>query len=380
MSRLPTYLHRERTRHGKLVWYVRCRKGQRVRLRAAYGTAEFIAEYEAALRLAREPRPTPDKTIPGTLGWLIARYRETAEWRALSPATRRQREYFFQQAIASAGKVRIRDITSAAIVAGRDRRKNTPALARNFLNAMRGLFSWAYDEQHIASDPTAGVKYPRKKQGPGFKKWTEDEIAAYERRWPIGTRQRVWLDVLTYTGLRRGDAVRLGTQHVRNGVAVLTAEKTGTVLTLPILPVLQRTLDAGPCGEHAYIVGANGKPLTKESFGNLFKEACRDAGVDEHGKAAHGLRKLGATRAAEAGATVAELEAIFGWHGGGMASLYTREADRVRLAKGAIDKLLRKAGEQTTKRIDQGGKLNDGVRGTREEENQAIPFFRPSKP
>jgi hypothetical protein len=40
--------------------------------------------------------------------------------------------------------------------------------------------------------------------------WTEEEMAAYERCWPIGTRQRVWLDVLAYTGLRRGDAVRGG--------------------------------------------------------------------------------------------------------------------------------------------------------------------------
>jgi hypothetical protein len=53
------------------------------------------------------------------------------------------------------------------------------------------------------------------------------------------------------------------------------------------------------------------------------------------------LRKAGATRAANSGATEAELEAIFGWKGGKMASLYTREADRARLARRAIDKLSR---------------------------------------
>lgn len=51
------------------------------------------------------------------------------------------------------------------------------------------------------------------------------------------------------------------------------------------------------------------------------------------------MRKLAATRAAENGATVAELEAIFGWHGGGMASHYTKEANCVRLAKEAMHKL-----------------------------------------
>ena len=57
------------------------------------------------------------------------------------------------------------------------------------------------------------------------------------------------------------------------------------------------------------------------------------------GLGAHGVRKIAATRAANAGATVAELEAIFGWQGGAMASHYTRAADRRRLATKAMHKL-----------------------------------------
>src|SRR5262245_49518294 len=138
--------------------------------------------------------------------------------------------------------------------------------------------------------------------------------------------------------IRRGDAVQLGRQHVRDGVATLRTEKTGITVTIPILPALTATLAAGPCGELAFICGGTGKPLMKESFGNMFRDACRAAGVS---KSAHGVRKIGATRAAENGATVAELEAIFGWSGGGMASLYTRAADRARLAKGAMSKLVK---------------------------------------
>ena len=168
--------------------------------------------------------------------------------------------------------------------------------------------------------------------------WTEDDVAQYEARWPLGTKERVWLDVLLYTGLRRGDAVQLGRQHVRDGVATIRTEKTGVTVTIPILPALAVTLAAGPCGELAFICGDSRKPLTKESFGNMFRDACRAAVVT---KSAHGVRKIGATRAANNGATVAELEAIFGWQGGGMAALYTRAADRARLAKGAMAKLAR---------------------------------------
>jgi integrase len=135
----------------------------------------------------------------------------------------------------------------------------------------------------------------------------------------------------------RGDAVRLGRQHMRNGIATLKTEKTDTEVSLPILPVLLKTLSAGPCGDLTFFAGEHGHPLTKESFGNLFRKACRAAGL--HRRSAHGLRKAAATRAANEGATVAELEAIFGWQGGTMAALYTRAADRRRLAQGAMHKL-----------------------------------------
>ena len=93
-------------------------------------------------------------------------------------------------------------------------------------------------------------------------------MAAYELRWPIGTRQRVWLHVPpAYTGLRRGDVVRIGRPHVRGQVATIKTEKSGftVTVTLPILPALAKTLAAGPWGDLTFITGANGKPLTKES-------------------------------------------------------------------------------------------------------------------
>ncbi len=330
------FLSHERTRHGTLVWYFR-RLGRRVRIRAEFGTPEFEAEYEAAK--ASVALPPKAITCPqGSLAWLIERYRDLLAWAPLSAATKRQRENIFVHVIETAGVQNCAKITTAAIIAGRDRRKNTPAQARNFLDAMRGVFRWATEAGFVRSDPTAGIKNPPRKTGQGFRPWTEDDVAAYEKRWPVGTRQRVWLDVLLYTGLRRGDAVRLGRQHVRDGVATLKTEKSGQAVevTLPILPVLAETLAAGPCGDLTFIVGASGQPLSKELFGNEFRVACNAAKVPG---SAHGVRKIAATRAANAGATVAQLEAIFGWSGGGMASLYTRAADRRRLALEAMHKL-----------------------------------------
>lgn len=337
----PPHLHRETNRHGTAVWYVRVGKGSRIRLRAQHGSPEFDGEYQAAIT-----GQTPAKKgvpVHGTLAWLLARYRETTAWAALSAATRRQRENIFVHVLDTAGGMPYVQITAAAILAGRERRAATPAQARNFLDAMRGLFRWAAKAKHVRIDPTLGAENPPRRKGDGFTPWTEEHVAAYERRWPLGTRQRVWLDVLLYTGLRRGDAVRFGRQHVRDGIGSIKTEKSGFTIevTLPILPVLAQTLGAGPCGDLTFIAGARGGPLTKEAFGTDFKAACKAAGVPG---SAHGVRKIAATRAANSGATVAQLEAIFGWSGGTMASLYTRKADRKRLAIEAMHKLANDGG------------------------------------
>jgi integrase len=329
----PPFLSHERTRHGRSVWYVR-RNGKRIRLRAMYGSPEFDAEYQAAIA-APPQRPEKGGHAAGTLAWLVDRYRETSAWTTLSLATRRPRESVLRQVLEIAGNEPLRLITAKSITAGRDRRAS-PDQARRFLDTMRGLFRWALDAQLVDADPTIGIKNPARKDTGGYRPWTEADVTAYEARWPIGTRQRVWLDVLLYTGLRRGDAVRLGRQHVRDGIATIKTAKTGTEVTLPILPVLAETLGAGPCGDLAFICGARGEPMAKKSFSNDFADACRAAGVPG---SAHGVRKIAATRAANAGATVAQLEAIFGWCGHGMASLYTRAADRRRLAVQAMHTL-----------------------------------------
>ena len=160
----PPHLQREVTRHGKPTWYVRIGKGPRVRIRADFGTPEFDTEYQAAI--TGNPRPAKGAPAAGSLAWLIGRYRETTSWSGLSAATRRQRENIFVQAIETAGAQPASRITSATIVAGRERRSKTPHQARHFLDAMRGVFRWAREAKLVKADPTEGIKNPAQKKGP----------------------------------------------------------------------------------------------------------------------------------------------------------------------------------------------------------------------
>jgi hypothetical protein len=90
----PPHLHRQVSRHGKTVWYVRIGKGPRVRIRSDFGTPLFDAQYQAAIEGLPARQDTKDGASTGSFAWLIERYRETGAWTNLSLATRRQGKTF----------------------------------------------------------------------------------------------------------------------------------------------------------------------------------------------------------------------------------------------------------------------------------------------
>lgn len=341
----PPHLHWEANRHGNVVWYVRVGQGARTRIKAEYGTPEFEAAYQSAVRGER-PRG-PGKAARGSLGWLFDLYRQTSAWTDLAKSTRYKREKIMMRVLSSAAHESVSAITEAHVIAGRERRAASSSSAQAFLDTLHGVFKWAVKSKLAKIDPTLNVKVETKpKRRDGYPPWTDDDMAKFEARWPRGTRERVLFDILTYTGLRIGDVAVLGRQHVRNGVIRIDSEKTGMRVEIPMLAPLKATIEAGPTGDLAFIVSRRGTPFNKGALGTAFVEAARAAGV--RGKSAHGLRKAAATRAAENGATERELEAIFGWSGGRMATLYTRSANRSRLAAGAISKLDRAETENRT--------------------------------
>lgn len=335
---LPKYLHRERTRHGKVIFYVRReRRGKRVRITADYGTEAFWAEYQAALSGATAPKPART-AAKGTLEWAIDRYRQSSAWAALSPATRKQREGIYRDTVERIGRVPIVAITPEKIIQGREDRAAKPHAANNWLKAMRGLFGWAAgDGRLISANPTAGVKLlAGKNDADGFHTWTEAEIARFEKAYPLGTRERLAFAIFGFTGLRRGDAARFGPQHVFGDIINMVTEKTRDEAVIPLLPELKEAIAAaeaaGVTGRTTYIATLSGEPMVKEALGNWFGEACREAKCPG---SAHGLRKALAVRLAEAGASEKQLNAVFGWATGKMAGHYTRKAEKGRLAREA---------------------------------------------
>lgn len=324
--RLPPYVYRERTRHGRWVLYFRRGKGQRIRLPDDPASAEFETAYRAAL-IGEAPEARHEQAPAHSLRWLIDRYRESAAWRQLSSGTRRQREAIFLRAVRQADNPPFAAITRAHIQSVMDKRADRPASANTFLKAMRGLFAWAVLNGHVERDPTVGVKKVRYRSD-GFPAWTPDDVRAFRAHYPIGSPARLAMEMLLLTGLRRSDLVRVGRQHLRGDVLTVRTEKTGATVTMRLPASLLDLIEATRTGDMHFVANAYGGPFTVESFGNWFRDRCREAGI---GKSAHGLRKLSATLAAEGGAAAHELMAQYGWTRLEQAEIYTRGADRARL-------------------------------------------------
>jgi integrase len=325
---LPPNLHHERDRHGKMFWTVRRGHGRRIRINEPFDSVAFWSAYEAAIKGLDRPRQR-EGHARGTFAWALREYRKSNAWLTLADQTRSQRNSMFAGIEKKLGDSLLTHWRTADVAAGRDAR--TPTMAYQYLATLRPLFQWAVEQGYIKSDPTAGVKV-KLPASDGHAVWSDADVAQYRARWPLGTRARIALELLRETGLRRCDAVRVGPANVSDGVLRVTTEKTAEHVSIAVSDTLAQAIEAGPIGE-TFIIGESGKPIAKHTFGAIFAGWAKEAGLSN--RTAHGLRKAAATADAHAGFSEAELEAKFGWRGGGMASLYTKSASRERLSLGA---------------------------------------------
>jgi integrase len=219
----------------------------------------------------------------------------------------------------------------------RDAKAKTPEAANARVKALRQVFTWAVKQKLVKSNPALEVEY-FSTGSQGWHTWTIDEIRQYEAKHPVGSRARLALALLLYTGVRRSDVVRLGRQMIRSGWLTFTQTKNQKrdpiQVSIPVLPELQAVIDETPSGNMTFLVTEFGRPFTADGFGNRFRKWCNEAGLRHC--SAHGLRKAGASIAAENGATTHQLMAMFGWKTVKQAEHYTRKANRKLLAGGAM--------------------------------------------
>jgi len=331
----PVYIRHEKSRHGTWTWAFR-RGKEYVRLPDTYGTPEFWDAYRLALAGEKpKPRPVDDKR---SLAWLVARYKESARFSSYKPSTRRLRDNILTSVCKTQGEKPFAKIERKHIQGATDAKRASPHAANNALIVLSQMFQWAVKSGHMEKNPCEGVD-TFKVVSTGFHAWTVEEVEQFRAHHAVGTKARLAIDLLLFLGLRRSDVIRAGRQHVRDGVLQLSTTKTNTTVHLTICDELDTSIKATKTGDLAFLTSATGRPFASgQSFGNWFKERCREAGLPKR-CAAHGLRKAGATIAAERGATARQLMAMYGWSRIEMAELYTKEADKLALARGASERI-----------------------------------------
>jgi integrase len=338
MSPVPVrlkHINRFRDRHGHLRHYLRIPGRKPVTLPGEPGSPEFMAAYYAALSAAA-PAPPRERLKPGSLDALAVSYYASDAWRELRPTTQRAYKRIVEHLRAAHGDKPVR-LLDAEGVSRLMAEKDRPTAANHRLRILRALMAHAVETRQIAADPTAGVKR-RKYRTDGYATWSEADIAQYEARHPSGTKARLALALLLYTGQRRSDIVRMGRQHMAPGGIEVRQVKTGHRLTIPIHPALAAELARVPGDRLTWLATDAGPAFTAAGFYQRFTEWCTQAGLPR-GRSPHGLRKACGRRLAEAGCTAHQIMSVLGLRTLALAEVYTRAASQGSMARDAMDRI-----------------------------------------
>ena len=330
--KLPKYVQAWVDRDGRARCYFRRRGYPLVRLPGLPWSPSFMAAYEAALTGPRTAIGA-GRIKPGSVAAVVAEYFDSRQFfGSKSTGTQRMRRGILERFRAAYGDRPFALLPAEWIEKLLDAKP--PHAARSWLVTLRSLCQFAVKRGWLRADPTANIK-PRSIKGDGFHTWSEDEIAQFEAHHPIGTKPRLVLALLLYTAQRRSDVVRMGRQHMRDGVLTVKQQKTGVTLAIPVHPYLQTVLDATLSEHLTFLVTATGKPYGGNAFSEQFRNWCDAAGLPKR-CTAHGLRKAACRRLAEGGCSANEIMAISGHTTMKEIVRYTVAADQARLARNAM--------------------------------------------
>jgi integrase len=340
-NRNPRFLKQYRDRAGNWVNQYR-REGRLVRLpngrdfTEAFWKAYYAAE-AGILAGAAGQQIGEARTRPGTVNAALVGYYRSVQFRTLRPNTQRAIRTSLERDLRPVyGAARIAHLLPKHVRSIVDEKAATaPAGAKGLLTALRNFTRFCVATDLLKTDPAVNIKPPRHRSE-GHHTWTEDEIAQFEARWPIGSTPRLAMSLHLYTALRASDVIRLGRQHIgRDGMIRIAQQKTNNLVAVPTDPRLQQVLDAAPKGGSlTLLLDSDGRHFV-HGYAARFREWCNAAGLPRR-CTSHGIRKAAITRLAEAGCSVSQIAAVSGHRTLSEVQRYTAKVDRERLARQAM--------------------------------------------
>jgi integrase len=312
--------------------YFRRRGMPRIPLPGLVGSPEFMAAYQVALAAAPLAIGVHKRSKPGSVSAAIAEYYGSQAFRSLAGGTPALRRAVLEKFRDQYGDKTLASLPRDFVVALLDA---MPAnVARNWIVSFRHFIRWCEARKLISRDPTWGIRLKVPKSD-GHHTWSETEIAAFEEYHPIGSKARLALALGLHTGQRRGDVIRIGRQHIRDGVLTVRQQKTGVTLALAVRPELAEIIATTPSGNLSLLTTRSGKPYRANDFSIQFRKWCDEAGLPPE-CTFHGLRKAMLTRLPDAGKTAHQIAAVSGHKTLKEVQRYTEGYDQRRLAREAL--------------------------------------------
>jgi integrase len=350
------YVETNRSRHKTVRYYLRI-EGKRIcRLPDDIQSEEFSKKYwEARNAALPADGQTPlAKTIssivkPNTLRWLCMEYMKTDAFSKLDVSTqearRRIMEAMWLEPLSAKdsrqfGDMPLSRLDHTNIEVLRDRKKETPFAADERLKVLRQVFDTKKDGKPIVPNIVRMVD-PFNTHTDGHATATSENMAQFIEHHGIKSKAVLCIAILMFTGFRVSDVSQLGPQHRRKDTFKLRLFKNRNKkpydIEIAIHPILESVLALHKTNALTYVLTEFGRPFSIKGLGNRISDWFRQAGLGH--LTAHSVRKGLATDVAHNEATDSMLEAMFGWRDAKTSKVYTRNADRARLARQTVARI-----------------------------------------
>lgn len=321
---------------GRIYWRFE-KAGFRTNIPGPFGSSAFDAAYEVALEQVKLPTT---KAKRDTISWLIEQFLASVRYKDSSQIRKATLRYQFDWLREQAGdlpfaRMKVRHVE--ALMA----KKDGPTAANTVKKNLSMLYNFAARSLDYDGVNPARFAYRHKENKGGYHTWTEAEVQHFMTRHGPGTKPRLAILIALNTGMARQDLCdsNRGMLRVKNGKLRIqyARGKTGVAADLPVIPGLEEELMRLPPNQHLFLPKDDlREPYKVTSFGNWFRDRCREAGVPG---SIHGLRKAGATRLADVGASDWEIASYLAHTDTTQAAEYTKAANRSKLADSGFEKL-----------------------------------------
>lgn len=321
------------------LWYVYAFRGG-PQIHTAEGERPTITT--AMQDMAAEARKLRHKVEANNIASLIADYQRSPEWDKLGERTKKDYRIELGKIAAKFGTTPLAVFNDqkmrADVMEWRKGLADKPRTADKAVVMLATVLSWGMIEGKLSRNVASGIPMLYSADRAAII-WTEADKQAIQPH----CSKELWqaLRLASMTGLRLGDLVSVGWEHVGLNSIVFTTSKRNKRVVIPILDEL-RTLLAEIGGDSGTILkNSRGQAWTESGLGGVFQKAKAKAAGFNKDLRIHDLRGTYATWLANKGLTDQEIARIVAWSEKQVAEIRRRYVDEEHVVASLVERLNR---------------------------------------